>query len=81
VIRYAKEVRERTKEISAYVKIAVMGCVVNGPGEAKEADLGLAFGASNAALFEKGVITQTVKEDEAICILLEKLDELLKSKH
>ncbi len=81
VISYAKEVREKTKDISTYAKVAVMGCVVNGPGEAKEADLGLAFGAHNAALFEKGIITQTVKEDEAVRILLEKLDELLKNSH
>lgn len=79
VISYAKEVREKTKNIKQTAKVAVMGCVVNGPGEAKEADLGLAFGMSNAALFEKGIITQTVKEDEAVGILLQKLDALLRS--
>ena len=52
------------------VKIAVMGCEVNGPGEAKEADIGIAFGKSAGVLFKKGKIVKRVKEKDAIKTLL-----------
>ncbi|MEL7570836.1 MAG: flavodoxin-dependent (E)-4-hydroxy-3-methylbut-2-enyl-diphosphate synthase [Eubacteriaceae bacterium] len=77
VISYAKEVREKTKNINKYAKVAVMGCAVNGPGEAREADIGLAFGKNNAVMFEKGEIVKTVKENEAVEILLERLNDIL----
>ena len=48
------------------LNIAVMGCIVNGPGEAKEADLGIAFGKAKGALFKKGKIIKTVSEKEAV---------------
>jgi (E)-4-hydroxy-3-methylbut-2-enyl-diphosphate synthase len=77
VIAYAKEVREKTKNIKKYAKVAVMGCAVNGPGEAKEADIGLAFGRDNAVLFEKGEIKCSVKESEAVEMLLNRLNAIL----
>ena len=52
------------------VKIAVMGCAVNGPGEAKEADFGIAGGDGCALLFKKGEIIRKIKEDEIIEVLL-----------
>ncbi len=58
-------------------KIAVMGCVVNGPGEASDADLGLAGGIGTASVFEKGVILATLPEREALALLKRKIDESL----
>ncbi len=54
LISIAKEVEEKTKHIKKPLKVAVMGCVVNGPGEAKEADIGIAGGKDCAVLFKKG---------------------------
>ncbi|PIV55067.1 4-hydroxy-3-methylbut-2-en-1-yl diphosphate synthase [Candidatus Desantisbacteria bacterium CG02_land_8_20_14_3_00_49_13] len=55
------------------LRVAIMGCEVNGPGEAKEADIGLAFGGRNALLFRKGRILRKVKEGEAVSALLSEL--------
>ncbi len=77
VIAYAKQVREKTKNIEPHAKLAVMGCAVNGPGEAKEADIGLAFGHENAVLFAHGEIVKHVKTEEAVKTLLQHLEEFL----
>jgi (E)-4-hydroxy-3-methylbut-2-enyl-diphosphate synthase len=50
---------KETADIDSYLDVAIMGCEVNGPGEAKEADLGLAFGSDKAVLFSKGQVTKT----------------------
>lgn len=55
------------------LKVAVMGCVVNGPGEAKEADLGIAFGKGCGLLFKKGLPVRKVKENRAVGVILKKL--------
>ena len=55
-----------------------MGCVVNGPGEAKEADIGLACGKGRALLFRKGKVVKTVKEGEMVKALLEEIEKELK---
>ena len=55
----ANKVEEGLKGLNKNIKVAVMGCVVNGPGEAKEADIGIACGAGNAAMFKKGVKVKT----------------------
>ncbi len=55
------------------IKIAVMGCVVNGPGEAREADYGVAGGRGVGVLFKKGKVIKTVKENE----ILEELQKLI----
>jgi (E)-4-hydroxy-3-methylbut-2-enyl-diphosphate synthase len=67
----AKKVETRLKNINKPITVAVMGCVVNGPGEAREADLGIAGGKGKGILFRKGKIIRTVKEDKI-------LDELIK---
>ena len=67
----------RQMHINKYAKVAVMGCAVNGPGEAKEVDIGLAYGETNAVLFEKGKIISSVDQKEAVSILLKKLDDIL----
>ena len=56
-----------------FPKIAIMGCEVNGPGEAKEADIGIAFGKKKGALFKKGKIVKIVKEKEAIKYILDNI--------
>lgn len=59
VAEIANEVEAGLKGINKNIKVAVMGCVVNGPGEAREADIGIACGADNAAMFKKGVKIKT----------------------
>ncbi|SES78872.1 flavodoxin-dependent (E)-4-hydroxy-3-methylbut-2-enyl-diphosphate synthase [Anaerobranca gottschalkii] len=67
----AKEVEKRVANLRKPIKIAVMGCVVNGPGEAKEADYGLAGGKGKTIIFKKGEVIRTVPEEEAINTLLQ----------
>ena len=59
VASIANQVEAGLKGINKNIKVAVMGCVVNGPGEAREADIGIACGADNAAMFKKGVKIKT----------------------
>ncbi len=58
------------------LKVAVMGCIVNGPGEAKEADIGIAGGKSDAILFRKGEIIKKIPEKEVLDILIEEIKKL-----
>ena len=61
----------------AGLKLAVMGCVVNGPGEAREADLGLAGGRDRGVIFRKGEVLRSVRGQEALlAAFLEELDKL-----
>ncbi|MCX5773388.1 MAG: flavodoxin-dependent (E)-4-hydroxy-3-methylbut-2-enyl-diphosphate synthase [Fusobacteria bacterium] len=74
LIGLAKQVEKRFKHLNKDLKIAVMGCVVNGPGEAKEADFGVAAGQGIGIIFKKGEVIKQVKESE-ILFELEKLLE------
>ena len=56
------------------IKVAVMGCVVNGPGEAKEADIGVAGGIGEGLLIKKGEIVKKVPEDQLLAVLKDELD-------
>ncbi len=76
LISLAKEVEERTKNINKNITVAVMGCVVNGPGEASEADIGIAGGDGKAVLFKKGEMLYTVDESKALDALLNEIDKL-----
>ncbi|RUA06920.1 MAG: 4-hydroxy-3-methylbut-2-en-1-yl diphosphate synthase [Fusobacteria bacterium] len=73
LIGLAKKVELKFANYGKEIKIAVMGCVVNGPGEAREADYGVAGGNGVGVLFKKGKIIKTVKEDE----ILEELEKLI----
>ena len=77
LIRLAKEVEERTKHITKPLKIAVMGCAVNGPGEAKEADIGVAGGRGEGLIFKKGEIVRKVKENELLEVFMQELNQIL----
>ena len=69
----ASEVEERLKDIDKTITVAVMGCAVNGPGEAREADIGVAGGKGVGVLFRKGKVVKTVKEDKLLDVLLEEI--------
>jgi (E)-4-hydroxy-3-methylbut-2-enyl-diphosphate synthase len=71
VIQVAKEAQEAFADRDLPIQVAVMGCVVNGPGEAREADLGIAAGRRRGHLFVKGEVVKVVPEDEMVAALLE----------
>lgn len=77
LIGLAKQVEELVKEYPLDIKVAVMGCVVNGPGEAKEADLGIAGGIGEGLLIKKGEVLRKVKEELLLSELKAELDKLL----
>ena len=74
----AKQVEEKLKGIPDPIKVAVMGCVVNGPGEAREADIGIAGGKGAGILFRKGEVIRTVPEDQLVGELFTEIDKWLK---
>ncbi|MDZ7612035.1 MAG: flavodoxin-dependent (E)-4-hydroxy-3-methylbut-2-enyl-diphosphate synthase [Candidatus Moranbacteria bacterium] len=74
----AEEVEKELQKIKKPITVAVMGCVVNGPGEAKEADAGIAGGRGKGAVFSKGKIIKTVPEEELLPALLEEIKRLEK---
>jgi len=69
-----KKVEHKVKNIDKPITIAVMGCVVNGPGEAREADFGIAGGKGRGILFRKGEIVRKVKEEDLLDALLKEID-------
>ncbi len=76
LISLANNVQESLSGINKHIKVAVMGCVVNGPGEAKEADIGIAGGDGCALIFKKGEILRKVPEDKIIEELLKEIEKL-----
>ena len=80
LIPIAKEVEEFLQTIEADITVAVMGCVVNGPGEAREADIGIAGGIKEGMLFKKGQIIRKVKQEEIVETLKQEILEMIKEK-
>ncbi|MBP2654914.1 MAG: ispG [Firmicutes bacterium] len=74
----ASAVEDKLKGIKKPITVAVMGCVVNGPGEAKEADVGIAGGQGQGILFSRGEVIQKVAEDQLINALFAEIDRLIK---
>jgi (E)-4-hydroxy-3-methylbut-2-enyl-diphosphate synthase len=72
----AELVEERTKSVKKPLKIAVMGCEVNGPGEAKHCDIGIAFGRDKAVLFKKGEVYRTEETEKAVALFLEDIERM-----
>ncbi|MGC9363952.1 MAG: flavodoxin-dependent (E)-4-hydroxy-3-methylbut-2-enyl-diphosphate synthase [Fidelibacterota bacterium] len=75
VIGIVKELEARVKPISKSLTVAVMGCAVNGPGEAREADLGVAGGKQNFLLFKKGSVVAKIPEFQVINRLMEEIEK------
>lgn len=76
LIGMANEVERRLQSVHKPITVAVMGCVVNGPGEAREADVGLAGGDGKAVIFRKGEILYTVDERDAVDCLMNEIEKL-----
>ncbi len=76
LIQIANQVTDALKDCKKPIKVAVMGCAVNGPGEAKEADIGIAGGDGCAVLFKKGEIIRKIPEDEILTQLLTEIEHL-----
>jgi (E)-4-hydroxy-3-methylbut-2-enyl-diphosphate synthase len=77
VIKVANEAQTALEELNLPIQVAVMGCVVNGPGEAREADLGIAAGKKRGHLFIKGKIIRVVPEDEMVSALVAEAKSLV----
>ncbi len=75
LISTAQRVEEALQSCDKNITVAVMGCIVNGPGEAREADFGLAGGRGEAVLFKKGEIVSKVAEENMVSALLKLIDE------
>jgi len=76
VIKIANEAQAALSELNIPIQVAVMGCVVNGPGEARHADLGIAAGKKRGHLFIRGEIIRVVKEDEMVEALVEEAKKI-----
>lgn len=76
LVKIAGEVEERLRNCNKNIKVAVMGCVVNGPGEAREADIGIAGGDGCGLVFKKGEILYKVPEDKLVDALIDEVNKL-----
>ena len=76
LVKVAEEVEKRLQGVDKRITVAVMGCAVNGPGEAREADVGIAGGRGEGLLFRHGEIIRKVPENELADALLEEIDKL-----
>lgn len=74
LIKAVKEIEERLKKLGRPIKVSVMGCVVNGPGEAREADWGIAGGRKQGAIFRRGKIIKWVAEDKLVDEFMEMIE-------
>ena len=76
LIKIVEEAEKRLENINKYIKVAIMGCAVNGPGEAREADIGIAGGNGQGILFRKGQIIKKVKEEDLLDELMKEIENL-----
>ncbi len=74
IIELARRVEEQLLKINKPIKVAVMGCVVNGPGEARDADIGIACGKGKAVLFKKGEKIGVVEEEDYVAVLMREVE-------
>ena len=77
VVAVANEVERRLMKVQTPIQVAVMGCVVNGPGESRDADVGLAGGKGKGVIFRKGQVVKTVPEDQFLDAVLKEVASLL----
>ncbi|MBQ5332171.1 MAG: flavodoxin-dependent (E)-4-hydroxy-3-methylbut-2-enyl-diphosphate synthase, partial [Oscillospiraceae bacterium] len=78
LVKLAAEVENAVRDIPMDITVAVMGCAVNGPGEAREADIGIAGGDGCAVIFRKGELLRKVREEDVLKELLNEIDKLRK---
>ena len=78
IIEIAKEVEEFLQNIESNITVAVMGCAVNGPGEASQADIGIAGGIEEGLLFKKGKIIKKVPQNQIVEVLKKEILEMIK---
>ena len=76
LIELAHKVEKAANDIHKKIKIAVMGCAVNGPGEAKEADIGIAGGNGEGLIFKKGEIIRKVREEDILAALMDEIKKM-----
>ena len=76
VVKLAQAVEKRLQKIHKSIKVAVMGCVVNGPGEAKDADVGIACGKGKGVIFRKGKKVSTIEERDFLTALMKEVEDL-----
>ena len=76
LVKAAKSVEEAVKDMDKNITVAVMGCVVNGPGEAREADIGIAGGDGCAVIFKKDGTQRKIKEEDIVSEILAEIDKL-----
>lgn len=74
LIKIAQEVEDKLSSCQKNIKVAIMGCVVNGPGEAREADIGIAGGNGEGLIFKKGQIVKKVKEEDLVSELIKEIE-------
>ena len=77
LIKIASEVEKRISNIKTSLKVAVMGCAVNGPGEAREADIGIAGGNDEGLIFKKGEILRKVPQNMLVSELMKEIEDLM----
>lgn len=75
VAKIAEEIEKRTASVKKILKVAIMGCAVNGPGEAKEADIGIVGGIGKAALYIKGRVVGQIQKDSIIERIMEEIEK------
>lgn len=75
--KLAQEVETRLAGMKGYLKVALMGCVVNGPGEAADADIGIAGGKGSGMLFKRGQRLRKVREEDFVTVLMEEIGQML----
>ncbi len=80
LFKIAGEIEQATAHIKMPLSVAVMGCAVNGPGEAREADLGVAAGRGNGMIYREGKAIRRVKEEEIVPALLEEVERFIRDK-
>ena len=76
LVKIANEVEERLGNLNKNIKVAIMGCAVNGPGEARRADIGIAGGSGEGLIFKKGEIIKKVKQEDLVEELIKEIEKL-----
>ncbi|MBP1927383.1 (E)-4-hydroxy-3-methylbut-2-enyl-diphosphate synthase [Sedimentibacter acidaminivorans] len=76
IIELSKKIQEGLKDFNKPITVAIMGCAVNGPGEARQSDIGIAGGIGEALLFKKGVIIRKIKEEDIVKTLVEEINQM-----